>query len=143
ADVEGGDGVIKHTASSLKSSGLDWIGQIPGHWAVAPVYSRYEVQLGKMLDEKRITGQHLAPYLRNVDVQWDRVVVTNLPEMDFDHEDRVKFSLQAGDLLICEGGEAGRTAVWRGEIPECYYQKAIHRLRPRSVCDYPRFFYYL
>jgi type I restriction enzyme S subunit len=58
------------------------------------------------------------------------VDVTDVYEMDFDSDDRDLFLLKKGDLLICEGGEPGRAAVWQDELPECYYQKAIHRGRP-------------
>ncbi len=96
-----------------------------------------------MLDASRISGEHLRPYLRNVDVQWDRVNVEGLPEMDFDVADRSRYGLRPGDLLVCEGGEVGRTAVWNGELQECYYQKAVHRLRPYSDSEIPRFCYYV
>ncbi len=115
---------------------------LPSGWANPPVYARYSVQLGKMLDEKRIIGTHLAPYLRNVDVQWDGVNTHDLPLMDFTEEDRERYNLRKGDLLVCEGGEVGRTAVWKGELAECFFQKAIHRLRPTSDRDDPRFFRY-
>lgn len=127
----------------LKPSGIPWLGDIPEHWVVAPVSARYEVQLGKMLDASRITGRHLAPYLRNVDVQWGRINVENLPEMDFSPADRMKFSLRRGDLLVCEGGEVGRAAIWNGELDTCFYQKALHRLRPRSNRDKPIFMLYM
>jgi type I restriction enzyme S subunit len=93
-----------------------------------------------MLDEKKIKGTHLAPYLRNVDVQWGTIKTTDLPEMDFDDDDRVKYSLRAGDILVCEGGEVGRCAIWDGEYDECYYQKALHRLRVVHGKDKARFF---
>jgi len=115
---------------------------LPRNWATPPVYARFSVQLGKMLDEKRITGTHLAPYLRNVDVQWSHVNTVDLPEMDFSDEDRQRYSLRTGDLLVCEGGEVGRTAIWGGAITECYFQKAVHRLRPITKNDEPRFFRY-
>ena len=134
--------LISHTVTRginpdapLKSSGLDWLGDIPAHWNIPPVYARFEVQLGKMLDEKKIKGNHLAPYLRNIDVQWGAINVSNLPEMDFDEEDRVRYSLKPGDILICEGGEIGRSAIWNGELDECYYQKALHRLRSTNGDD--------
>ena len=117
-------------------------GNIPLGWENPPVYARYSVQLGKMLDEKRITGAHLAPYLRNVDVQWNRINTLDLPEMDFSEEDREHYALRIGDLLVCEGGEVGRTAVWNGELLECFFQKAIHRLRPITQMDEPRFLRY-
>ncbi len=88
-----------------------------------------------MLDEKKIRGTHLAPYLRNVDVQWGAINSSNLPEMDFDDEGRARYFLQSGDILVCEGGEIGRSAIWSGEIEECYYQKALHRLRPLNGHD--------
>jgi type I restriction enzyme S subunit len=52
--------------------------------------------------------------------------------MDFTVRERRKFDLKIGDILVCEGGEVGRTALWRGEMEDCYFQKAIHRLRPIS-----------
>lgn len=128
----------------MKDSGVEWLGEVPEHWVVAAVNHRYEVLLGKMLDEKRITGKHLAPYLRNVDVQWDRINTNDLPQMDFEGDDIQRYGLRKGDLLVCEGGEVGRAAIWIGALDECYYQKALHRLRPRSpLCDVSRFQYYL
>ena len=127
-----------------RDSGVEWLGEVPGHWAVTPVSYRYEVLLGKMLDEKRITGKHLAPYLRNVDVQWDRINTEDLPQMDFAGEDLARYTLAHGDLLVCEGGEVGRAAMWRGELAECYYQKALHRLRRRDQdADFSRFMFYV
>ena len=127
----------------MRNSGIDWLGEIPAHWLTPPLYARYEVQLGKMLDSKRITGTRLAPYLRNVDVQWDYVNTEDLPNMDFSESDRERFALRRGDLLVCEGGEVGRTALWNGGLEECYYQKAIHRLRPRYGEDSPRYLFYV
>lgn len=130
-------------AACLKPSGLDWLGDIPAHWGTPPVYARFEVQLGKMLDEKKIKGKHLASYLRNVDVQWGKINILNLPEMDFDEEDRMRYSLEPGDILVCEGGEIGRSAIWNGEIGECYYQKALHRLRSLNGVDDASFFIFV
>ncbi len=128
-------------SAPMKDSGIAWISDAPAHWDIGPLHSRYHVQLGKMLDGAQITGEHLAPYLRNVDVQWDSVNVSALPEMDFSAEDRQRFSLRNGDLLVCEGGEVGRTAIWNGQLGECYYQKALHRVRPIRD-DASRFMYY-
>jgi type I restriction enzyme S subunit len=52
--------------------------------------------------------------------------------MDFDETERKRFALRVGDLLVCEGGEPGRAALWNGASFECYYQKALHRVRPLS-----------
>jgi len=126
----------------MRASGVEWIGDVPAHWAVAPIYARYEVALGKMLDSKSIEGDNMGSYLRNIDVQWDRVNVEDLPQMDFAPSERSRYQLRLGDLLVCEGGEVGRTAMWRGGIEECFYQKAIHRIRPLSEAECSRFFYY-
>ena len=68
-----------------------------------------------MLDSKRITGNYLLPYLRNVDVQWDQVNIKDLPTMDIAAR-RIseRYTVQQGDLLVCEGGEVGRCALWLG-----------------------------
>jgi len=129
--------------ATMKDSGVDWLGEVPAHWEVAPVYARYEVELGKMLDSKRFTGESPGRYLRNVDVQWDAVNTEELPEMDFAPRERDRYRLRPGDVLVCEGGEVGRTAIWREKTGECFYQKAVHRVRSRSGQDVPRFFYYL
>ncbi len=92
-------------------------------------------QLGRMLSAKRETGHHAKPYLRNRDVQWGHISIKQLPTMDFGDKDSARFRLYPGDVLICEGGEIGRAAIWKGELLECYYQKALHRVRCSSVLD--------
>jgi type I restriction enzyme S subunit len=129
---------------SYKDSGVEWIGKLPRHWSICALNYRYEVALGKMLDEKRISGRHLFPYLRNVDVQWGRVNIDDLPVMDFEGADLVRYALRPGDLLVCEGGEVGRAAVWEGQLKNCFYQKALHRLRPRDENnDFVRYLFYV
>lgn len=127
----------------LVDSGVEWLGKIPQHWRTPPIYARYHIQLGKMLDERRITGTQLGKYLRNVDVQWGKINLENLPEMDFSSEDRKRYNLKFGDVLVCEGGEIGRTAIWKENLEDYFYQKAIHRLRPRTEEDFPDFFLYV
>ena len=87
----------------LKDSGVKWLGEIPQNWDAAPIYARYEVALGKMLDEKRISGSSDGRYLRNVDVRWDSVSMKEVGTMDFGPQDRDRYSLQLGDALPCEG----------------------------------------
>ncbi len=128
------------TYGEYKDSRVEWLGNVPAHWDVASLRHRNDQRLGKMLDAKRISGEHLRPYLRNVDVQWDRVNVSGLPRMDISAAELGRYTLEAGDLLVCEGGEVGRSAVWAGEIQVCGYQKALHRLRPHDKGrDLPRF----
>jgi len=130
--------------ATMKDSRIDWLGEVPVDWSVAPVAYRYEVQLGKMLDTLKITGKNLKPYLRVFDVQWGEINIVDLPQMDFDRIAQQKFRLQPGDLLVNEGGSyPGRCAIWKADV-ECYYQKALHRLRPLdSEIDTARFFFYI
>jgi type I restriction enzyme S subunit len=101
-----------------------------------------EIQLGKMLSPKSRGGYRPRPYLRNANVQWDRFDLSDVSEMDFSDREEQKFALRSGDLIVCEGGEPGRAAVWEGRIRPCYYQKALHRLRPVGNCVDPRFLMY-
>lgn len=127
----------------MKDSGVEWMGEIPEHWAVCKLSFRYSVELGKMLDEKRITSTSLMPYLRNQDVQWDAVNTEVLPEMDIYPNELSRYTVRAGDLLVCEGGDVGRAAIWRGESDVIGYQKALHRLRPRNdETDTAEFFFF-
>lgn len=127
---------------TMKDSGVEWLGQVPEHWAVAKLAYRYEVLLGKMLDESKITGNYLGKYLRNTDVQWGRINNENLPEMDFRPHETERYLVKQGDLLVCEGGEIGRCAIWETEEP-CFYQKALHRLRAYSNQDSHKFMFYV
>ena len=130
--------------AAYKPSPAEWLGQVPEHWDVAALRHRYSQCLGKMLDAKRITGNHQLPYLRNVDVQWDQVNIKDLPVMDIAPEEYERYTLQPGDLLVCEGGEMGRAALWSGALARCGFQKALHRLRPRRAArDVPRFMHYV
>lgn len=116
------------------------IGEMPESWRVVRLGEVFEAQLGKMLSQKAHSGNSPKPYMRNANVQWGYVDCTDVLEMDFDEREREKFRLRFGDILVCEGGEVGRTALWRGELPECYFQKAIHRLRSRHEQMSPEFF---
>ena len=63
--------------------------------------------------------------------------------MDIPTSEYDRYTVQEGDLLVCEGGEVGRCAIWSNERAVCGYQKALHRLRPRNLSwDVPRFMYY-
>lgn len=128
---------------SLAETGEYWFATVPSHWAFCPLNYRYEVQLGKMLDEKRITGDHLLPYLRNVDVQWGQINTEGLPQMDIHPEEHERYTVRPGDLLVCEGGDVGRAAIWEGTSQVFAFQKALHRVRPRTGNDLPKYLFYL
>lgn len=85
-----------------------------------------------MLDAKRVTGMCLHPYIKNADVQWNGINVTDLDEMDFEDSEVERYTVKPGDLMICEGGEIGKCSVVPDDFPAgIYYQKALHRVRKR------------
>lgn len=93
-----------------------------------------ELRLGKMLDAQKNKGKPY-PYLRNPNVQWMRVDLSALKNMPFEDHELDRYGLRAGDVVICEGGEAGRAAVWDGSVPDMKIQKAIHRVRVGKHLD--------
>jgi len=107
-------------------------GAFPAHWDVLPLGERYSVQLGKMMSPAAIEGDMQTPYMRNANVQWNRLDLSDVATMSFSEKERQKFSLRSGDILACEGRHVGKSVIWREEIPGACYQKALHRLRPRD-----------
>lgn len=99
-----------------------------------------ELELGKMLDQKKNKGTP-RKYLANVDVRWGAFNLGNLKEMPFQDSELERFGLKFGDIVMCEGGEPGRCAIWKEPLPGMMFQKALHRIRPHKELDY-RFLYY-
>ena len=115
---------------------------LPFGWAwfdLASVVS--ESILGKMLDKEKNKGE-LKPYLRNINVRWGEFDLFNLLEMRFEDSESERYSLKEGDLVICEGGEPGRCAIWKNEIPEIRIQKALHRVKVCNKIIKPEYLYY-
>jgi type I restriction enzyme S subunit len=103
--------------------------ELPEEWVWASVEQIADIMLGKMLDKaKHLSGNKL-PYLRNVNVRWGRIVTEDLFEMFFEDSQLERYGLISGDVLVCEGGEPGRAAVWNGRFSDMKYQKALHRVR--------------
>lgn len=111
-------------------------------WPMVALGEFCDTRLGKMLDRKRETGLRAKPYLRNVNVQWGRLDLREVLSMDFDDDERQELRLLPGDVLVCEGGEVGRAAIWSSEIEECYFQKALHRVRPQATRCLPKYVYW-
>ncbi|MEO9214535.1 MAG: restriction endonuclease subunit S [Rhodanobacter sp.] len=110
------------------------VGVIPQDWSTSTVAQEFEIKLGKMLDAEKNRGSP-KPYIGNKAVQWGRIDVSDLSTMAMSKSDTELFRLQRGDVLVCEGGEVGRAAIWDAPIEECYFQKALHRLRPTRGFD--------
>ena len=96
--------------------------------------------LGKMLDQQKNRGE-FQPYLANVNVRWGAFDLDDLPQMRFEENEQERYGLRYGDLVVCEGGEPGRCAIWKGQVPNMKIQKALHRVRVHDGLDY-RYLYY-
>ncbi|MCC5845848.1 MAG: restriction endonuclease subunit S [Verrucomicrobia bacterium] len=105
--------------------------EVPKGWEWVRFGKVANNRLGKMLDKSKNRGNP-KPYLRNTNVQWHQFVLDDVKEMKFEDDELNEFRVLPGDLLICEGGEPGRCAIWRNSEMEIYFQKAIHRARPSS-----------
>ena len=97
--------------------------------------------LGKMLDQNKNKGDY-QPYLANVNVRWGEFDLEDLPLMKFEESEQERYGLKYGDLVICEGGEPGRCAIWKEQIPNMKIQKALHRVRVHDCLDYRYLFYW-
>lgn len=102
---------------------------LPQGWEWVRFGEIVSTRLGKMLDKSKNKGES-KPYLRNTNVQWHKFFLDDLKEMKFEEKELEEFLILPGDLLICEGGEPGRCAIWNHPELEIYFQKAIHRARP-------------
>ena len=133
-------GRLTSPESPVVSSEIDWLDNIPQHFETPWLGARHTTKLGKMLNANADTGPDQYPYIKNTNVKWDHFCLEDLPTMTFDADDRRRCELRPGDVVVCEGGEVGRSAVWSYD-DEIYFQKALHRVRPVTE-NVPRFLMY-
>ena len=108
------------------------LGALPSDWRVDRFNSVFDVQQGRQVSKGNRIGDNQRPFLRTKNVFWNRLDLTDLDEMHFSKADETRLALKPDDLLICEGGDIGRTGIWRGAISNCYYQNHLHRARIRD-----------
>ena len=118
------------------------IGSVPGHWEVVRLGDLFEIKQGKSLSPQHRLGLNPQPFLRTSNVFWGKIDLSTLDKMDFLNQELEQLCLKPGDLLVCEGGEIGRTAMWEGQLDVCFYQNHIHRLRTTRDDVYPLFYMY-
>jgi type I restriction enzyme S subunit len=109
------------------------IGLIPKHWEVVRLGEVFDVKQGKQLSSRESKeGKTLRPFLRTSNVLWNKIDISSISYMPFSDEEFETLKLRRGDILVCEGGDVGRTSVWEGQLEECAYQNHLHRLRPKE-----------
>ena len=111
--------------------------EIPESWEWVTLKQVATSELGKTLDKSKNTGLY-HPYLCSINVYWTGIDLSTVKRARFEDSELPKYRLKRGDLLICEGGDVGRSAVWDKD-DEMYYQNALHRVRFYGGID-PYFF---
>lgn len=112
------------------------------NWTWRPLGELFEIGAGKTMSAAARAGTDKVPFLRTSNVLWDEIDLTEVDEMSIPPSELADKSLKAGDLLVCEGGEIGRAAVWDGRVPMMAFQNHLHRLRPIRSDVEPRFYVY-
>jgi type I restriction enzyme S subunit len=111
-------------------------------WPTDTVGGLFDIGAGKAMSPSARLGDRTYPFLRTANVFWGQVDLSKLDTMNFS-EDEIEYkSLRNGDLLVCEGGDIGRSAVWQGQVEKCGFQNHIHRLRRKADNVVPAFFMY-
>ena len=113
-----------------KDSGIPWLGEVPEGWMVTKLKRGFAVKLGKMLQpHQNAKDQVLCPYVRASNIQPEGVDASDFNEMWMSPTEMNILRLYKGDLLVSEGGDVGRSAIWNDELPEAYFQNSINRVR--------------
>jgi type I restriction enzyme S subunit len=113
---------------------------IPIDWDIKIIGDLFDLQQGKALSQKNQTGNPAFSFLRTLNILWGRLDLSTIDQMEFTNDEINRLSLKPGDILVCEGGDIGRTALWNGELDICCCQNHVHRLRARDSSIFPRFY---
>ncbi len=120
--------------AEMKDTGIEWLGKIPKHWQLRRLKNVAEVVLGKMLCNEDKGGYALKPYLKSKNIGWDKVIIEEVDEMWFSPKEMLTYRVKENDLLVSEGGEVGKTCIWKNELDECYIQNSVHKLTCFEDC---------
>jgi type I restriction enzyme, S subunit len=109
-------------------------------WETATIGDLFEIGAGKSVTPKSRETEPRYPFLRTSNVFWGRVDLSDVDQMHFSTNELAEKTLRPGDLLVCEGGDIGRAALWTGGMETCAFQNHLHRLRPRREDVEPAFY---
>ena len=116
--------------------------KLPEGWGKKKLGEIADTQLGKMLNKSKQNDSRKVPYLRTDNVHWGRIDLNLVKEMEITPDERDKFIAKTGDLLVCEGGASGRTAIWNLDY-EIGIQNHLHRVRTRGEVSNKYLMYYM
>ena len=117
-------------------------GNIPSSWVYTTMGSIFQHNTGKALNKSASTEGALLPYLTTSNVYWKTFDLSVVKEMRFKESEIEKCTIRKGDLLVCEGGDIGRAAIWDKDYSICI-QNHLHRLRPKGDVVPLLYLYYL
>ena len=116
--------------------------EIPSSWIWCRLGEIFSHNTGKALNSSNTTG-YLMTYITTSNLYWNRFVLDSLKKMRFSENEIEKCTVRKGDLLVCEGGDIGRAAIWEHD-EEIRIQNHIHKLRPYAELSISnRFYYYI
>ncbi len=109
-------------------------------WTWRPLGELFEIGAGKTMSAAARNGPHKIPFLRTSNILWDEIDLSSIDEMSIPENELPAKLLRRGDLLVCEGGEIGRAAIWDGQVERMSFQNHLHRLRPIDPIVESRFY---
>jgi len=125
--------LIERDISEMKDSGVEWLGMIPKDWDVTKVKYYYDIQLGKMLQpiQKKKSDQYVK-YLCTINTSWTGLKRDIIKSMWFSKVEMLKYTVKNNDLIVNEGGDAGKSCIVTNLEEPLYIQNAIHRVREKD-----------
>jgi type I restriction enzyme S subunit len=116
-------------------------GVVPKDWKLITIGEVFDLKQGKQLsDRESKTNKIQRPFLRTSNLFWGKISTSKLDLMYFTPEEFETLKLMKGDILVCEGGDIGRTALYQEDSMEIAYQNHLHRLRPLNDRIFNEFF---
>ncbi len=112
--------------------------KLPKGWCLCHIPDVANTLLGKTLDRSKNTGTP-KDYLCAINVLWGKFDFTTHKQFLLEKNEYERYAVMKGDLMVCEGGDVGRCAIWEDDSKEIYYQNALHRIR----CKEGVFNYYI
>ena len=134
--------LLKRINPDLKpSDNLHYGAELPEGWQLCHIQDIASVELGKTLDRLKNTGEEKS-YLCALNVKWEAFDLSIIKTIRIEASEKERYAVRPGDLLVCEGGDVGRSAIWTEQC-EMYYQNALHRIRFKTQDTCQEFFLYV
>lgn len=129
----------------MKDSGIEWINLMPKTWRLAKIGAFFDITLGKMLESKRPqdSDASLENYICATNLKWNGIDSSTQKQMWFSKSEKNQYLLEKNDILVMEGGLAGTSSIYHGEMSPCYMQNSVNRCRKKSTVNNIFLYYWL